>query len=126
MKEQKMNTPQMSETLLVAIEQLHALLTAAEGKRDDAVKDLQRIAAKEHQLPLEFGPPTIEKPSDELLGEMLLQLNRPSEARDAFQAALARTPGRKLVLEELARAEKEIAAKKGEKPATTNAPVHNN
>src|SRR5229473_3208964 len=45
MKEQKMNTPQMSETLLVAIEQLHALLTAAEGKRDDAVKDLQRIAA---------------------------------------------------------------------------------
>src|SRR5712692_5894779 len=110
MKEQKMNTPQMSETLLVAIEQLHALLTAAEGKRDDAVKDLQRIAAKEHQLPLEFGPPTIEKPSDELLGEMLLQLNRPSEARDAFQAALARAPGRRLVVEDLARTDKEMAA----------------
>ena len=61
-------------------------------------------------MPLEFGPPTIEKPSDELLGEMLLQLNRPSEARDAFQAALARAPGRRLVVEDLARTDKEMAA----------------
>lgn len=110
MKEHKMAAPQMSETLLIAIEQLHALLTAAEGKRDDAVKDLQHIAAKEHQLPLEFGPPTIEKPTDELLGELLLQLKRPSEARDAFQAALARAPGRRLVAEDLARTDKELAA----------------
>jgi hypothetical protein len=125
MKEQKMDAPEMTETLLIAVEQLRAMLTAAEGKPQDAVQELKRISAKEHQLPLEFGPPNIEKPSDELLGEVLLQLNRPSEARDAFQAALARTPGRRLVLEELARTEKEMAAKKGEKPAATNTPVHN-
>jgi len=125
MKEKKMDAPEMTEALLIAVEQLRALMTAAEGKPQDAVQELKRIAGKERQLPLEFGPPNIEKPSDELLGELLLQLNRPSEAREAFQAALARTPGRKLVLEELARAEKEIAAKKGEKPATTNTPVHN-
>jgi len=126
MKEQKMDAPEMTETLLIAVEQLRAMLTAAEGKPQDAVQELQRISAKEHQLPLEFGPPNIEKPSDELLGEVLLQLNRPSEAREAFQAALARTPGRRLVLEELARTEKEMAdAKKGTKPAAANAPVHN-
>ncbi len=128
MKEHKMDAPQMSETLLIAIDQLHALLTAAEGKRDDAVKDLQRIAAKEHQLPLEFGPPTIEKPTDELLGELLLQLNRPCEARDAFQSALARAPGRRLVLEDLARTDKELAAaaaaKEGVKQLLTDSPPH--
>jgi tetratricopeptide (TPR) repeat protein len=125
MKEQKMDAPEMTETLLIAVEQLRALLTAAEGKPQDAVQELKRIAAKEHQLPLEFGPPNIEKPSDELLGEVLLQLNRPSEAREAFQAALARTPGRRLVLEELARTEKEMSAKKDAKPAAANAAVHN-
>jgi hypothetical protein len=66
-------------------------------------------------MPLEFGPPAIEKPTDELLGEMLLELHRPAEARGAFQAALTRTPGRKLVVEALARTDKEMAAKEAGK-----------
>jgi predicted Zn-dependent protease len=60
-------------------------------------------------LPLEFGPPTIEEPTDELLGELLLQLHRSSEAREAFQTALARAPGRRPVVEALARIDKEMA-----------------
>ena len=36
------------------------------------------------------------------LGEMLLQENRPAEARAAFEAALARAPGRRLSLAALA------------------------
>ena len=80
-------------------------------------------------LPLEFGPPNIEKPTDELLGELLLQLHRPAEARDAFQAALARTPGRKIDVDGLARAEKEIAASASAKettnPSSANPPPHN-
>jgi tetratricopeptide (TPR) repeat protein len=127
LKEQKMDHPMFSEVALIYNGELHAMLAAAGGKSQDAATELQRIATKEHAMPLEFGPPNIEKPSDELLGEVLLQLNRPSEARVAFQAALARTPGRKLVLEELARSEKEIAAaKKDAKPAAANTPVHNN
>jgi tetratricopeptide (TPR) repeat protein len=110
MDQQKMNEPQRDETVLIAIDELRAMLAAAEGKPQDAVTALQRIAAREHQLPLEFGPPNIQKPTDELLGELLLQLHRPAEARDAFQVAFARTPGRKLVVEALARADKEIAA----------------
>jgi hypothetical protein len=73
------------------------------------------------------GRPSIEKPTDELLGELLLQLHRSSEARDAFQTALARTPGRKLVVEALAHADKEIAAaaaKEGAKQSTANTPDH--
>jgi len=129
MKQQKMDAPQMNETLLIATDQLGALLAAAEGKPQDAAAQLQRIAAREHALPLEFGPPTIEAPSDELLGDLLLQLHRPAEARDAFQAALARAPGRRPVLEALARMDKEIAsaaaAKEAAKPPPANTPRHN-
>jgi len=129
MDQQKRNEPEMTETVAIAIDQLRAALVASEGKPEDAVKELQRIAAREHALPLEFGPPNIEKPTDELLGELLLQLHRPAEARDAFQTALARTPGRKLVVEALARADREIAAaattkEEGTTPSA-NASPHN-
>ena len=127
-KEQRYDDPQEGERLLILTEQLHALLTAVEGKSQGAVTELQRIAAEERGMPLEFGPPSVYKPTDELLGETLLQLNRPSEARDAFQAALARTPGRRLVMEGLARTDKEMAAaaaaKEGVKQPPADTPVH--
>ena len=131
MKQQKMGDamiPMFSEAAFIYNGELHAQISAAEGKTQEAVTELQRIAAKEHAMPLEFGPPTIEKPTDELLGELLLQLHRPAEARDAFQTALARTPGRKLVLEDLARTDKEIAAvaaaKQPGKQPSANTPAH--
>lgn len=101
-KEQKDKDPQEAEHLLILTEQLHALLTAADGKSRDAVTELQRSAAKEHAMPLEFGPPSVFKPTDKLLGEVLLQQNRPAEAREAFEAALARAPGRRLSVAGLA------------------------
>jgi len=52
----------------------------------------------EETLPIAFGPPTIDKPTYELLGEFLLRRGRKDEARAAFQRALARTPGRRLLL----------------------------
>ena len=101
-KEQKDKDPQEAEHLLILTEQLHALLTAADGKSRDDVTELQRSAAKEHAMPLEFGPPSVFKPTDKLLGEVLLQQNRPAEAREAFEAALARAPGRRLSVAGLA------------------------
>jgi len=109
-KERKMYDSSMDDALAIYNGELHALLAVSEGKTQDAVAELQRLAVKEHAMPLEFGPPGIEKPTDELLGELFLELHRPGEAREAFQAALARTPGRKLVVESLARTDKEIAA----------------
>jgi predicted Zn-dependent protease len=122
--EQHMDHPMIHDVVLIYNGELHALLTAAEGKPQDAVTELQHMAAKEHGMALEFGPPNIEKPTDELLGELLLQLNRPAEARNAFQAALARTPGRNLVVEALARTDKEIAAKEGIQQPSANGPAH--
>ena len=126
-KEKKMDHAAIHDTVNIYNGELHALLSAGEGKTQDAVTELQQMAAKEHGMSLEFGPPNIEKPTDELLGELLLQLHRPTEARDAFQAALARAPGRKLAVEALARADKEIAAsaaKESAKQSSANSADH--
>ena len=111
-KEQKYADPRRDQRLSILIEQLRALLTAAQGKSEEAVSELRRIAGKEDSMSVEFGPPAVYKPTDELLGELLLELHRSSEARAAFQVALARAPGRKSVIQALGRADKEIAAAK--------------
>ncbi len=104
--ERKLQEPQERKRVLILTGQLQALLLLRSGKNEEAVRELQRLAADERAMPLEFGPPFVNKPTEELLGEVLLQQNRPSEAWDAFQATLARAPGRRLSTEELARADK--------------------
>jgi len=96
--------PEMVGEANVTEIELRALADASRGKRDDAIAKLTRAAAEEDSLPFEFGPPAIEKPSHELLGEMLLAANKPREARHELEIALKRTPGRSLVLLDLARA----------------------
>jgi tetratricopeptide (TPR) repeat protein len=127
-EQRKMDSSQARDSAVIYNGELHALLAAVEGKTEEAIAELQRMAAKEHQMPMEFGPPGIEKPTDELLGELLLQLHRPAEAKDAFQEALARTPGRRSVVEALARTEKDVstsaAAKPNEKQPSSNSAVH--
>lgn len=91
-------------TTLVIEKELAAHLAAAEGKTDKAVSLLKEAVEMEDGLAFTFGPPTIVKPSAEALGELLLFLNRPAEAADAFDRALARAPGRSLSLEGLAKA----------------------
>src|SRR5262249_620970 len=100
--QQKIEQPQYRKRALILTGQVQALLSLRQGKTAEAVKELQRIAEVERAMPFEFGPPFNDKPTDELFGEILLALNRPSEARDAFQLSIMRTPGRSLVLAGLA------------------------
>ncbi len=75
-----------------------------------AIALLKSIAEKERALPVEFGPPVINKPTDELLGELYLQLHRPADAKSSFEADLARAPGRRLALRSLAQANQQLAS----------------
>ncbi len=84
--------------------ELRALLSLEDGKADEALELMEEATSIESQMPFEFGPPFIVKPSPELLGEMLLELDRPAEARQAFVAALQRAPRRTASLLGLARA----------------------
>lgn len=66
------------------------------GRVDAGIAELRRAAALEVSLPVEFGPPAIEKPSFELLGDELARLGRKPEAIAAYREALKHAPGRKI------------------------------
>jgi tetratricopeptide (TPR) repeat protein len=73
-----------------------ALLAEQEGDLAGGERLLRQAVGLEEKLPIAFGPPTIDKPTHELLGEFLLRRGRKDEAHAEFEKALARTPGRRL------------------------------
>jgi len=76
--------------------QARALLAEQEGDFAGAERLMLQAVGLEDKLPIAFGPPTIDKPSHELLGEFLLRRGRKDEAHAEFEKAVARTPGRRL------------------------------
>ncbi len=84
--------------------QMIALLAQVEGKAAEAVVHAREAAVLEERMPFFFGPPYVDKPSQELLGELLLAAGRKDEAERAYRAALACTRGRTISLEGLAAA----------------------
>jgi tetratricopeptide (TPR) repeat protein len=80
----------------VMTSELIAVVDHAEGKLDLAIEELRDVVAVESSLPFAFGPPEIAKPSAELLGEMLLEVEDYDGAVVAFESALERAPGRRL------------------------------
>ena len=89
--------------------QLTALAEVSEGRTDTAIGLLEEAVRREAAMPFEFGPPHVVKPSHELLGEVLLEAGRSSEARVAFAESLSRTPDRTSSLLGMARAAKASA-----------------
>lgn len=84
------------DRLAVAIErtQIQAAILEAEGEFPKAVEAAEKAASAEKALPYAFGPPHPEKPSYELLGEILLKAGDPAAAEAAFKEALLRAPNR--------------------------------
>jgi tetratricopeptide (TPR) repeat protein len=87
----------------IGVAELEAVATLRRGDADAAIAALRAAAGEQGDLPLEFGPPDVEIPVHELLGEILLEQGRGKEAVEAWQAALAAAPGRTPALEGLAR-----------------------
>jgi len=76
--------------------EVRALLAEQEGDFAGAERLMFQAVGLEDKLPIAFGPPTIDKPSHELLGEFLLRRDRKDAAHAEFEKAVARTPGRRL------------------------------
>ena len=75
-------------------DELNGLLLLRRGDAGGGVTLLSKAAAAEKAIPMEYGPPSLAKPANELLGEVLLELGRPEEARAAFDVAQVLAPGR--------------------------------
>ena len=88
--------------------ELDALHRSVTGDAEAAVELARQAAEAEAAMPLEFGPPYVDKPTYELLGELLLAAGRAGEARAAFETALSRTPGRAQAQAGLRAAEAEL------------------
>jgi tetratricopeptide (TPR) repeat protein len=86
--------------------QLQGLVAVKSGTRDSGIALIRRAVAVEDSTAAAFGPPSIDEPSWELLGEQLLAAGKPREAVDAFRLALLRAPRRTPALLGLARSAK--------------------
>ncbi len=77
---------------------LEARGLVAEQARElpQAEQQIREAVTLEESLPVAFGPPDIDKPTHELLGEFLLRRGRAADAREEFTKALARAPGRRV------------------------------
>jgi tetratricopeptide (TPR) repeat protein len=71
-----------------------AWVAYGEGKKDDAVSILRRVANAEDILGKHPVSPGALVPAREQLGDLLLAMNRPKEAQQEFEAALKIYPGR--------------------------------
>lgn len=97
-------TGEFLKRVRVLASEMDGLARAASGDGAGAVDALRRAAATEDSMAFAFGPPFVDKPAHELLGEALLDRGRPGQAREAFEAALARARNRPRSLLGLARA----------------------
>jgi tetratricopeptide (TPR) repeat protein len=76
------------------IQAASAWLAYGEGKKEDAVALLRRLADAEDTLGKHPVSPGALVPAREQLGDLLLKLNQPKEAQREFEAALKIYPGR--------------------------------
>jgi hypothetical protein len=88
--------------------ELESLLLFHAGDIDAALDVLAAAVADENTRPLTYGPPHVPKPSSELMGEMLLALDRAADAIPHFEQSLARNTSRTLSLLGLARAQEAV------------------
>jgi tetratricopeptide (TPR) repeat protein len=95
----------------VLLLEARAMFAEREGDIVEAEKIYRQAVSLEETLPIDFGPPTIEKPTHELLGEFLLRRGRKDDARSEFAKALARTPGRRSAAQGFAAAAAGVASR---------------
>lgn len=79
-----------------AVAQGEAIVALANGRTEEGIDLVRKAAEAESALPPPFGPPALQKPSYEMLGDELIALGRKKEAAIAYQAALAAAPNRRL------------------------------
>jgi len=90
--------------LELAYEQAKAVAALAEGGTKPDLARLRALAEREAALPAVFGPPPLQKPGWELLGDELFAAGDRAGAAAAYRQSLKLQPGRRLSLAGLKKA----------------------
>lgn len=88
----------------LALLQARGVTALAAGRQAEGITILRDAAAREASLPPAFGPPQLQKPGWELLGDELLAAGDKPGAAAAYRQSLKLQPGRRLSLAGLAKA----------------------
>lgn len=84
--------------------ELQAAREYAKGERAQAVRLAGEASLLEQEMPFSFGPPFVDLPSAEYLGDLLLDSRKYSEAAVAYELQLERTQQKSLAVSGLVRA----------------------
>ncbi|MEO8161239.1 MAG: hypothetical protein ABI588_07450 [Arenimonas sp.] len=95
---------QESKYLPLMVQLLEAAIAQREGRGKTGLRKAAAAADAFDALPYDFGPPVLGMPPRELLGEMLLEAGRKTEAATQFELALKSAPNRRRSLQGLQRA----------------------
>jgi tetratricopeptide (TPR) repeat protein len=90
----KSNEGYWAEQVEIQRRGVSAWMALAEGRTDEALREMESAAELEDSTEKSAVTPGPLAPSRELLGEMLLQMNRPKEALEEFESTLKREPNR--------------------------------
>lgn len=93
------------ERLRVMDRELMAAVAMARGEREAAIAHAGAASQLEGAMPFSFGPPFVDLPAAEYLGELLLAAGRYEEAAAAFATQLERTRLKARALQGLAEAQ---------------------
>jgi len=81
------------DILGIGLAEAEAWTLFSEGKQQEAVARLRSMTAFEQDHPMYYAD-ILPRPTGEMLGDMLLQMNRPADALLAYQVALQLAPNR--------------------------------
>jgi tetratricopeptide (TPR) repeat protein len=87
----------MEQELLAAVEM-------AKGDKEAAIRHAAEASRLEGEMPYSFGPPFVDLPAAEYLGQLLLEAHKYAEAIEAFETQLERTRLKASALQGLAQA----------------------
>jgi len=96
--------PFVQQIILVQAKEAQGLAAKAAGNADEAVAKMKEAVAIEDSIDDLSQPPYPILPANELLGTLLMDMNRPADAAERFVQVLERTPGRPKAIYGIARA----------------------
>jgi tetratricopeptide (TPR) repeat protein len=96
--------PFAQQVINMQAKEAEAFAAKASRNADGAVAKMREAVAIEDSIDSISQPPYPIIPANELFGTLLMELNRPTDAKERFLQALKRTPGRPRVIYGIAQA----------------------